>query len=104
MKKVLFVLCLLSTSAAFAQYGNLGASRSNEPVIYDSPSHPAHAGYAFMSSGSSVLASASYSSAQGDRPPSDFPQPEAISLGVAARELKKQHAQEKKTSVVWVNQ
>lgn len=105
MKKILFVLCLLSSSAAFAQYYNAaGASRSSEPIIVESPSHPAHAGYAAMASGQSILASASYSTAQGERPASDFPQAEGISLGIAARELKKQHEQVKKSRVVWVNQ
>jgi hypothetical protein len=104
MKKVLFVICLLSATAAFAQYSSIGNSRTSEPMIIQSPSHPAHAGYAPMSSEQNILASASYSSAQGERPASDFPQPEAISLGTAARELRKQHAQMKKSSVVWVNQ
>lgn len=104
MKTTLFVLCLLSTTAAFAQYNNTGAGRSSEPYIVESPSHNAHAGYAPLSTGQSVLASASYSSAQGERPASDFPQPEAIALGTTARELRKQHSQMKKSRVVWVNQ
>jgi hypothetical protein len=103
MKKALFVLCLLSATAAFAQYG--GASYiSSEPHIPQSPSHPAHASYAPMSQEQTVLATSSYSSAQGERPASDFPQQEAVSLGAAARELRNQHAQPKKSRVVWVNQ
>jgi hypothetical protein len=104
MKKVLFVICLLSATAAFAQYSGVGNSRTTEPIIYSSPSHPAHAGYVPMSSEQNILAGASYTSAQGERPASDFPQPEAIALGTAARDLKKQHAQMKKSTVVWVNQ
>jgi hypothetical protein len=104
IKKTLFVLCLLSTTGAFAQYYSGAGHINSEPVIYSSPDHPAHAGYASMSSEQNILASASYSSAQGERPASDFPQPEAISLGTAARELKKQHDQMKKSRVVWVNQ
>ena len=104
MKTILLVLCLLSTTVAFAQYNNTGSGRSSEPYIVQSPSHPSHADYASMSTGQSVLASASYSSAQGERPASDFPQPEAMALGTAARELRKQHAQMKKSRVVWVNQ
>jgi|SRR5271156_4873136 len=102
MKKTLFVLCLLSTTAAFAQLG--ASSISTQPQIYQSPSHPAHASYTYLSQGESVLGNASYSSAQGERPAWDFPQPEPVSLGVAARELKKEHAQLKKSRVVWVNQ
>lgn len=104
MKKFLFAMCLLSTTAAFAQYSSGSVSRSYEPYIPSSPSHNAHADYAPMSSERSILASASYSSAQGDRPASDFPQPEGISLGMAARELRKQHEQMRKSRVVWVNQ
>jgi len=104
MKKILFVLCLLSTTALFAQNYTIGASRNADPVIYESPSHPAHADYAPMSQEHSILGSGSYASAQGERPASDFPQAEAVSLGTAARELRKQHAQVKKSRVVWVNQ
>jgi hypothetical protein len=100
------VLCLLSTSAAFAQYIGGGAASyiSSEPQIYQVPSHPAHAGYAPMLQEQSVLASASYSSAQGDRPASDFPQPQAVSLGAFARQVRKEHALLKKSPVVYVNQ
>ncbi len=105
MKKTLFVLCLLSTTAAFAQYYSSGASSiSNQPQIYQSPSHPAHAAYSPMSQEQNVLAATSYASAQGERPASDFPQAEAVSLGTFARELREQHAQLKKARVVWVNQ
>jgi len=106
MKKTLFLLCLLSCPAAFAQ---LGASYiSSEPQIYYSPSHPAHASYTPMSPDRNVLPSLSYFAAQGERPASDFPHAataaEAISLGEVARELRQQHAQLKKSRVVWVNQ
>jgi hypothetical protein len=103
MKKTLLVLCLLSATAAFAQYAG-GASRSSEPQIYESPSHPAHASYAPMSQEQNVRGSTSYSSAQGERRASDFPQPESVSLGAFAREIRQQHAQLKKSPVVWVNQ
>ena len=104
MKKILFVLCLLSTAAAFAQ-NNIGAySLNNQTQVYSFQSHTEHAGYAPMSQERSVLASASYSSAQGERPASDFPQAEAVSLGVFAREFRKQHAEVKKARVVWINQ
>jgi hypothetical protein len=56
-----------------------------------------------MSQEQNVLAATSYSTAQGERPASDFPQPESISLGSAARELRQQHAQLKKSRVIWVN-
>ncbi len=103
MKKTLLVLCLLSSTAAFAQYSGIGASLDSQPVIYEPPSHPQHATYAPMMQEQSVL-SGSYSTAQGERRASDFPQAEGISLGTYAREFKKQHEQLKKTRVIWVNQ
>ncbi len=104
MKKTLFVLCLFSAAAALAQnYGGAGYI-SSEPVIYQSPSHPAHAAYAPMSQEHSVIAATSYSSAQGERPASDFPQAEGVSLGTAARDLKKQRDGVKKSAIVWVNE
>jgi hypothetical protein len=104
MKKTLLVLCLLSTTAAFAQYGAGVSYISSEPQIYHAPSHPEHAAYAFMSQEQSVLAATNYSTAQGERRASDFPQPDGASLGAAAREIRKQHAQLKRARVVWVNQ
>ena len=104
MKKTLLILCLLSSSAAFAQYFNGGSGRSSEPVIYQSPSHEAHANYAPLSQEQNILASASYTAARGDRPASDFPQADAVPLGTFARELRKQHERLKKSRVVWVNQ
>lgn len=104
MKKALFVFCLLFSTAALAQNFVGGSTISTQPYIPVSPDHPAHASYAPMSSGQSVLGNGSYASVQGERPVSDFPQPEEISLGAAARELKKEHTQLKKANVVWVNQ
>lgn len=105
MKTTLFLLCLLCTNAAFAQYVG---SISNEPQIHVYAGHPGHASYAPMAREQNILAGSSYSFAQGERPASDFPQPataaEAVSLGTVARELRQQHAQLKKSRVVWVNQ
>jgi len=103
MKKTLLVLCLLSSSAAFAQYYGVNHIDS-QPVIYEPPSHPQHAGYAPMMQEQSVFATTSYVTAQGDRRASDFPQAEGISLGAYARELRKQHEQAKRARIVWVNQ
>jgi hypothetical protein len=104
MKKTLFVVCLLSSSAAFAQYYSSGNSRTSDPVVYQAPSHPSHASYAPMAQEQNILAAATYTSAQGERRASDFPQAESVSLGAYAREMKKQHAQLKRSRVVWINQ
>ncbi len=104
MKKILFVLCLALTTVAVAQNNVGGNSLNSQVQSYSFSSHPQHAAYAPMSQEQNILASSSYSSASGDRPASDFPQPESVSLGVAARELREQHAPVKKARVVWINQ
>ena len=101
MKKTLLILSLFMTTAAFAQYGGY---ISSQPQIYHAPEHVAHAGFAPMAAELNIYPGTSYTSAQGDRPASDFPQPASPSLGDVARELKKQHALVKKADTVWVNQ
>jgi len=104
MKKTLLILSLtlFVTTAAFAQLG--AGYISSQPQIFHSPEHTAHAGFQPMASEVSIYPGASYTTAQGDRPASDFPQAASASLGDIARELKKQHALVKKSDVVWVNQ
>ena len=106
MKAILLVLCLLSTTAAFAQYGGATSYISSQPQVFQPPSHPEHAAYAPMSQERNVLAATSYTLEQGVRRASDFPQSgsEAISLGAFAREFRKQHSQLRKARVVWINQ
>ena len=101
MKKILLVLCLLSTSAAFGQY--FANHVDAQPQIYRAPDHPAYATYAPMAAERGIAAGGSISYAQGDRPASDFPQAATVPLGDTARELKKQHALVKKARVVWEN-
>jgi hypothetical protein len=103
IKTTLFALCLFSATAAFAQYG-AASYISNEPRAYDFVSHPAHAAYAPLSEERGIVGGTSYTSAQGERPFSDFPQAAPVPLGTYAREIKKQHAQLKKSPVVWINQ
>ena len=104
MKTTLLVLCLLFATAAFAQYGGVPGTMNSQAQSYSFPYHPAHASYVPLSQEQTVLASASYTSAQGERPASDFPQAEAIPLGTLARGYRKEHAHFKKSRVVWVNQ
>jgi len=102
MKKTLVVLVLLSATVAFGQFTR-GGYIGGEPSFFEPATHPAHASYTPLAQEQNILANTSYPSAQGDRPPSDFPQPPQRSLGDIARELKKQHALVKKASVVWEN-
>ena len=104
MKKILVALCLALTTAAVAQNGISGNSLNSQVQSYTFMSHPEHAAYTPMSQEQNILSSSSYSSAQGERRASDFPQPEGVSLGTAARALKAQHATAKKSRVIWINQ
>jgi hypothetical protein len=107
MKKTILAICmisLLSATAAFAQSYGTANYISSEAHSYQFSSHPAQASYTALSSGQSVVGGSSYTSARGERPLSEFPQAEAVSLGTIARELKKQHAELKKSRTVWVNQ
>jgi hypothetical protein len=104
MKKILFVFCLLSTVAAFGQLSIGAGSLNNQAQSYQFQTHPSHADYGSMSEERSVLPSTTFWSAQGERRPSDFAQPEALPLGTIARELKRQRGELKKSRVVWINQ
>ncbi len=105
MKKTLFLLCLLCLVSSTAAFAQLGAGYiSNQPQIYELPSHPAHASFTPMSQEQNILGGTNYFSAQGEKPLSEFPQPPAVPLGTIARELRQQHAEVKKSRVVWVNQ
>src|SRR5271168_4509716 len=76
MKKILFVFCLLSTAAAFGQYGLSIGSQNSQAQSYQFQNHPSHADYAPMSTERSVLPSTTFLSAQGERRASDFAQPD----------------------------
>lgn len=101
MKKILLIVCLLSTSAAFGQYAV--NHLDSQPQVYHAAEHPLHAAYAPIAEEHGIVGGGGVSFAQGERPVSDFPQMAAQPLGDAARELKKQHARLKKARFVWEN-
>lgn len=101
MKRLLLVLCLFSTSAAFGQYW--ASHLDSQPQVYRAPDHPAHASYATIRDEQGIVGGGGAIFAQGERPAWDFPQAAPVPLGDRARELKKQHAMVKKARVVWEN-
>lgn len=103
MKTALLVLCLLFTTAAFGQYGGAASYISNEPQIYQSPSHPAHASVQPLAQEQSVLAGTNYSSARGERPTWDLPQAHVVPLGDTARLFRKEHARLRKARIILEN-
>jgi hypothetical protein len=56
-----------------------------------------------MAEEQSIVAGPSLTFAQGERRASDFPQAAQISLGDAARLLRKDHERVKKARIVWEN-
>ena len=100
MKTTILAFCVLLTTAAFGQYGY---GYRGSPGLAPLPDHPAHASYAPIAPETTVLAGAGYTMAQGERPVSDFPQMPQMSLGDAARELRKQHEHVKKARIIWTN-
>lgn len=101
MKTAFLVLCLLLTTAAFGQY--VGTSVSNEPQPYQAPSHPQHATVQALAAEQYVLGGTAYTSAQGERPTWELPQPLPQSLGDTARILRKEHAKLKKARFLFEN-
>ena len=102
MKKTLLILSLLLTTSAFGQYLN-GGYISSQPVPVIIPSHPAHAEYAPLATEQSVVVGGSYLIGQGERPLWDIPRAPEKPLGDSARELKKEHAQNKRARIIWEN-
>jgi hypothetical protein len=102
MKTTLLVLSLFLTTAAFAQYYG-GGYINSQPQFYEPPVHPQHASYTAIAGEQTLMSGGSYTMGQGERPVSDFPQPPQMSLGEAARELRKQHEHDRKARVVWEN-
>jgi len=98
MKTTILVFCVLLTTSAFGQYGYRGS-----PGLAPLPDHPAHASYAPIAPEMTVVGGGGYTMAQGERPVSDFPQKPQMSLGDAARELRKQHEHVKKARIIWTN-
>jgi hypothetical protein len=101
MKIALFVLFLFCTAAAF---GQVGASLSNQPQIFEIPDHPGHADRVAMASEHPLVGAGSdaYTYAQGERPLWEFgsPSPEPTPLGDIARAFRKQKLAAKKAEIV----
>ena len=101
MKTALLVLCLFLTTAAFGQ--SYGYSISSEPQPYRAPSHPQHATVHALAEEQPVLGGTAYTSAQGEKPTWELPQPPVQSLGEIARILRQEHAKVKKARCVFEN-
>jgi len=102
MMKYLVAFFALCSAAAFGQAnGNILNSQA-QPTTFQS--NPLQATQQSLASEKSVLYSNGYTVGQGERPVSDFlSSTPSQSLGDLARTLKQDHAQAKKSDVVYVN-
>lgn len=97
MKTVLLGFCIFGATAAF---GQATGAISNEPVPIRINSHEKHATQMALENEKSLLISSGPVSARGQRPLWELmPPSEEVSLGQAARLLRKQHADDKKSKV-----
>lgn len=105
MKTALVILCLLCSTALFAQTGFGGSVLTNEPQVFSMPSHPQHASQQPLLAEQTLLPSSAFTSAKGERPLWEFAPAttEAVSLGEIARMLRKERGAVKKAEKVWTN-
>jgi hypothetical protein len=104
MKITLTVLFILVAAAAF---GQVFAAISAETQMLQLPDHPQHADQHALASEQSLLGCGFVTTAQGERPLSDFgsdsPQP-STSLGDIARALRKAKMVVKKADIIFEKQ
>lgn len=99
MKKIFILLLVFCATAAFAQAG--GSVISGEPAIYWSPSHELRAQQHDMATEHSLLPTATYLYAQGERPLWELGMvPDWVPLGDVARAYRKEHEFAKKATFV----
>ncbi len=102
MKTLVLSLAILCATSVFGQVGGV---LSSEPQRIEIPSHPAHASRQPLALEQSILGESAPTVVRGERPMWELaPVKEEISLGEAARVQRKQHASDKKASVVWHNE
>lgn len=104
MKIAMLALCILGSSAAFAQSVVGSSSVSAQPQVYAFESHPEHASRKPMRPMEMLNENEPTVSAQGERPLWEFATPvHEVPLGDSARTLRLEHAATKKAAKVWQN-
>jgi len=99
MKTTIFLVCLLSATAAFGQYYSVGSAPIQS--TYNPPDHATRAFSQPMATEQNLLGVDSFPSAKGEMPLWEAPvQSHEIPLGDIARVLKQQHATAKKARLV----
>jgi hypothetical protein len=99
MKLTIFVFCFFCGTVALGQTASV---IPNQPNIVEIPDHPLQASQHALATEQSLLASSSYTYAQGERPLWEFgtvSQP--VPLGDIARACRKEHELAKKAAFVF---
>jgi hypothetical protein len=99
MKTILFAICVLGATSAFAQIGS-SVSATAQPISM--ADHPMHAMQHDMGQEQNLFSSPSVSYAQGERPLWEFgPVSQPVPLGDIARAYRKEHAGVRKAEVIY---
>ena len=99
MKTAIFLVCLLCAGAAFGQYGGGYAPVQSS---FHVPDDSVRAFSQPMSVEQNLRGNNSLTSAQGEMPLWEVPQPHEVPLGDIARAFRKEHATAKKARLVLV--
>src|SRR5262249_5173119 len=104
MKTVLFLFCVMCATAAFGQATSGACALSSEPIPVMVPTHPRHADHQDLLTEPSLLGTSDNISAHGERPLWEFaPKRVEVPLGDAARTLREDHKEAKKSATVVEN-
>jgi protein-disulfide isomerase len=104
MKIAVLAVCILGSSAAFAQAVASGSVNA-QPQVYAFESHPEHASRKALRSAEDLNGNEIVVYAQGERPLWEVATPvQEVALGDSARALRQEHATMKKAARCWQNQ
>ena len=102
MKTVVFLLTMFCATGAL---GQIGVSISSQAQPIEFVSHPEHASLQSLAPEQSLLVNSAPTVLRGERPMWEVAGQvkEEVSLGQAAREQRRLHANDKKAPVIWHN-
>jgi hypothetical protein len=104
MKIAMLAVCILGSSAAFAQAAT-SSSVNAQPQVYTFESHPEHASRKALRSAENLNGNEIVVYAQGERPLWELATPVyEVPLGDSARALRQEHAMVKRAARCWQNQ
>lgn len=104
MKITVFLLCFLCATAALGQAVAGTSVLSNQPQVFQFPSHPEHAAQKPMAEELSLLVTSTFTYGHGERPLWELAPPlNPTPLGDVARIMRQKHLTAKKANIIWEN-